>query len=180
MDVEQNLPPKKEYVLHAPLTENQKNVYEAVVNGAIRRWLIAEKAGTRVEGGPQTNVRKNDREPEVLSGEESRQLRARKDTRKPVYDVDCESDHAYFSRLEKGELNALEEAEENRRWGIKMDASEGDTGLAYMKRAAGVLLLLNHAHALVYIRLKSQTGKQSSITKRSDATTEGLLPPFPF
>lgn len=45
VDVETDLPPKKEYLLYAPLTELQKELYNAVVNGEIRRWLLERKTG---------------------------------------------------------------------------------------------------------------------------------------
>ncbi|UTT90521.1 hypothetical protein NDA17_003874 [Ustilago hordei] len=44
-DVETDLPPKKEYLLYAPLTELQKELYNSVVNGEIRRWLLERKSG---------------------------------------------------------------------------------------------------------------------------------------
>lgn len=44
-DVETDLPPKKEYLLYAPLTELQKELYNSVVNGEIRRWLLTRKTG---------------------------------------------------------------------------------------------------------------------------------------
>ncbi|KDN44935.1 hypothetical protein K437DRAFT_208624, partial [Tilletiaria anomala UBC 951] len=44
-DVEGNLPPKKEYLLYAPLTEMQKELYDAVLNKDIRRWLMERKTG---------------------------------------------------------------------------------------------------------------------------------------
>ncbi len=45
VDVETDLPPKKEYLLYAPLTELQKELYNSVVNGEIRRWLLERKTG---------------------------------------------------------------------------------------------------------------------------------------
>jgi ATP-dependent DNA helicase len=44
-DVETDLPPKKEYLLYAPLTELQKELYNSVVSGEIRRWLLQRKTG---------------------------------------------------------------------------------------------------------------------------------------
>jgi ATP-dependent DNA helicase len=38
-DVERSLPPKKEYVLYAPLSRRQREVYDAVVKGSLRRLL---------------------------------------------------------------------------------------------------------------------------------------------
>ncbi|SNX86342.1 related to proliferation associated SNF2-like protein [Melanopsichium pennsylvanicum] len=44
-DVETDLPPKKEYLLYAPLTELQRELYNSVVGGTIRRWLLERKTG---------------------------------------------------------------------------------------------------------------------------------------
>ncbi|PWN44391.1 hypothetical protein IE81DRAFT_345625 [Ceraceosorus guamensis] len=43
-DVE-NLPPKKEYLLYAPLTAEQKQLYDAVTDRTIRRVLLERKTG---------------------------------------------------------------------------------------------------------------------------------------
>lgn len=47
-NVEQNLPPKKEYLLYAPLTATQKDLYEAVVNHTIRDRLLEHKTGMSI------------------------------------------------------------------------------------------------------------------------------------
>ena len=39
VDVERSLPPKKEYVLYAPLSLRQHEVYDAVVKGSLRGLL---------------------------------------------------------------------------------------------------------------------------------------------
>jgi len=44
-EVERDLPPKKEYLLYAPLTRPQKDMYQAIVRRDIRNYLIAMKAG---------------------------------------------------------------------------------------------------------------------------------------
>jgi len=43
-DVERTLPPKKEYVLYAPLSARQREVYDAVVKGGLRRLLAGVRA----------------------------------------------------------------------------------------------------------------------------------------
>jgi ATP-dependent DNA helicase len=45
VDVERSLPPKKEYVLYAPLTERQRDVYDAVVKGCLRGLLAGVRPG---------------------------------------------------------------------------------------------------------------------------------------
>ncbi|KAH9953446.1 SNF2 family N-terminal domain-containing protein [Russula dissimulans] len=54
VDVERALPPKKEYVLYAPLSKRQREVYDAVVKGSLRGLL----AGVR----PGENARERERE----------------------------------------------------------------------------------------------------------------------
>lgn len=45
VDVERSLPPKKEYVLYAPLTERQRELYDAVVKGCLRGVLAGARSG---------------------------------------------------------------------------------------------------------------------------------------
>ena len=54
VDVERTLPPKKEYVLYAPLSQRQREVYDAVVKGSLRGLLAG--------GRPGGNARERDRE----------------------------------------------------------------------------------------------------------------------
>ena len=46
-DVEVNLPPKKEYVLYAPLTQDQVEVYQNVIAGGpkLRQWIVKKICG---------------------------------------------------------------------------------------------------------------------------------------
>ncbi|RUS33031.1 P-loop containing nucleoside triphosphate hydrolase protein [Jimgerdemannia flammicorona] len=44
-DVEHDLPKKKEYLLYAPLTKAQKEIYDAILDRNIRGFLIDKKAG---------------------------------------------------------------------------------------------------------------------------------------
>lgn len=43
VDVDQHLPPKKEYLLHAPLTSEQKELYDVVVKHELPAYLIAAR-----------------------------------------------------------------------------------------------------------------------------------------
>jgi ATP-dependent DNA helicase len=47
-DVETSLPKKREYILYAPLTQEQKELYREIVNGTGRQYL-EEKAAERIE-----------------------------------------------------------------------------------------------------------------------------------
>ncbi|KAF9484590.1 hypothetical protein BDN70DRAFT_106207 [Pholiota conissans] len=52
-DVEQGLPPKKEYILYAPLSIRQKEAYDFVVNGGVREWLLqGAYSGKHVKESP--------------------------------------------------------------------------------------------------------------------------------
>ena len=86
-DVEHSLPPKKEYVLYAPLSQRQREVYNAVLTGVLRNYLINGKQGGDTEKG-QAKL-------EV----EGRRLRKR-----VSYDVDGEDDE-WFDKLERGEFD---------------------------------------------------------------------------
>jgi ATP-dependent DNA helicase len=50
VDVEKDLPPKKEYLLYAPLTQSQKDIYQAIVSRNIRQYLVDRKSGKEQEG----------------------------------------------------------------------------------------------------------------------------------
>ncbi|CAG8730502.1 42094_t:CDS:10, partial [Gigaspora margarita] len=50
-DVEYDLPKKKEYLLYAPLTLQQKELYDAILNRNIRPFLLAKKMGSIHENG---------------------------------------------------------------------------------------------------------------------------------
>ena len=45
VDVEKDLPPKKEYLLYAPLTQQQKDIYQAIVSRNIRQYLVDKVSG---------------------------------------------------------------------------------------------------------------------------------------
>lgn len=91
-DVLVNLPPKKEYVLYAPLTIRQREAYDRVVSGSLRSYLIGKnpvKEVTQVE--------------EMKDGK--RRLRSTGGKRgRKSYAVDGDDDE-YFDMLENGEVD---------------------------------------------------------------------------
>jgi ATP-dependent DNA helicase len=92
------LPPKKEYVLYAPLSERQKGVYEVVVGGGLRGFLM---------GKSKKEMQKEDeKQRKKVDVNAPRKLRGGK---RSIGDVDGDDDE-YFERLENGE-----EEEERRR-----------------------------------------------------------------
>lgn len=95
VDVETSLPPKKEYVLYAPLSVRQREVYDAVLNGHLRALLM--KAG---------KVADDDAAKPALDTEEDgpRKSRRRGGARRKY--TDDGDDEEYFRKLESGELEA--------------------------------------------------------------------------
>ncbi|TFK21697.1 SNF2 family DNA-dependent ATPase [Coprinopsis marcescibilis] len=124
VDVEMNLPPKKEYVLYAPLSVRQREAYDKVLDGNIRDWLISGgTAGNDVASAsplaPEPQADEADDEP-VSKRRGSRRAKGTKS-----YAVDGDDDE-YFEMLERGEVDQTgvkrkltreEEAEEEARVG---------------------------------------------------------------
>ena len=54
-DVETNLPPKKEYILYAPLSQTQKDLYGALLNHKATEWLHEQ---VMLKHGPDTSGKK--------------------------------------------------------------------------------------------------------------------------
>ena len=129
-DVERNLPPKKEYLLYAPLTPLQKDLYTSVVNHDIRRWLMERKTGLeyneiqeildnpdgedtastpssgktqiRIPSGKKGAGRSAASSPGPGSGTSTPRRSVRRGRRKSIdYNVDEEADSSYFERLEE-------------------------------------------------------------------------------
>jgi len=96
-DVEGLLPPKKEYVIYAPLSVKQRDLYDEIVEGRIRRFLI-EKGIDDPSAGKKEEVDVN--APRKLRGGKRRR-----------YDVDG-SDEEYFERIEKGDEEGTKKAED--------------------------------------------------------------------
>lgn len=98
VDVEKDLPPKKEYLLYAPLTQPQKDLYQAIVNRDIRRYLINLKTG--VDGDAEAIEDVCDIEPQIVEEVivDGRKMRQR------VQDVSYkieENDSKYLRELER-------------------------------------------------------------------------------
>ncbi|KAF8838231.1 hypothetical protein BDN67DRAFT_955400 [Paxillus ammoniavirescens] len=91
-DVEGLLPPKKEYVIYAPLSVKQRNLYDEIVEGRIRRFLMEKGGG---EGVGMAKVEVDVNAPRKLRGGKRRR-----------YDVDGNDDE-YFELMEKGEVGKV-------------------------------------------------------------------------
>jgi ATP-dependent DNA helicase len=88
VDVEKNLPPKKEYVLYAPLSVQQREAYNQVVEGTLRSYLIGKGKTT----------------PDVHEKEEDNGKRRLRKKGRKSYAVDGDDD-VYFDMLENGDLD---------------------------------------------------------------------------
>lgn len=96
-DVETSLPPKKEYVLYAPLSITQREAYDKVLDGTLRAYLMQSK---------EENKGADELLPEV---DGPRKLRRQTNKGRPSYLVE-EDDDVYFKNLETGE-NERQQAE---------------------------------------------------------------------
>ncbi|KAF9530771.1 SNF2 family N-terminal domain-containing protein [Crepidotus variabilis] len=105
VDVEVNLPPKKEYVLYTPLSTRQREAYDKVLDGGLRNWLIAGGTANKDDPPKDEEVVKS----EVPDSEEEGTTKLRTSKRiarhrKKAYDVDGDDDE-YFEMLESGEVD---------------------------------------------------------------------------
>ena len=91
IDVETSLPPKKEYVLYAPLSVRQSDIYDRVVTGGLRAFLMGK--GKEDDGKKKKEVDVD--APRKLREGVKGQGRLR-------YDVDGDDDE-YFDRLQAGD-----------------------------------------------------------------------------
>ena len=108
VDVEMQLPPKKEYVLYTPLSERQRELYDAIASGGLRALLVKE-AGQRAQA-------ESDGEEDVPLQTQQKGKGLRR-TKRKNYAVDG-NDDAYFRRLETGEID------DPRRKGSEQSAEE--------------------------------------------------------
>ncbi|KAK8845307.1 hypothetical protein IAR55_006020 [Kwoniella newhampshirensis] len=92
VDVEKDLPPKKEYLLYAPLTQQQKDIYQAIVSGQIRDFLIDKVSG---------NDKKAVKEPSPEVGPADDGARASRKKQRVNYKIE-ENDSKFIRDLENG------------------------------------------------------------------------------
>ena len=147
VDVEMSLPPKKEYVLYAPLSMRQREAYDRVLDGGLRKWLIqGGTGGVEVvdDDEPIVEEDKTDEvvavEAEIEEDEDSGSRRASKrfiKGGKKRYEVDGDDDE-YFEKLERGDFNER---------GLKIiktkeeeEAEEAKLGREFQFRTKGMLL----------------------------------------
>lgn len=130
VDVEKELPPKKEYLLYAPLTQQQKDIYQAIVSRQIRQYLVDKKSG---EDKEKETAAPAVEEPEVQVIEPaSKGRKVRKQARKS-YKIE-ENDDKYVRDLERG-------VKKNEPYGVHEEKSAADIGKEWALKQASQLSL---------------------------------------
>lgn len=113
MDVEFNLPPKKEYVLYAPLSIRQREAYDRVLDGGLRKWLIHGGTGgddvvkdTGVQDESKTNLAESLSDKDEDDEDEDKPRTSKRSIKggRKSYDVDGDDDE-YFEMLEQGHFD---------------------------------------------------------------------------
>jgi ATP-dependent DNA helicase len=101
VDVEKDsIPPKKEYVIYAPLTDTQRQFYDAIVNGGLRRYLLQDKANKEEE----KSVDVDHDAPMALRSNKGNAPKLKK-KKKHTFDILDGDDEEYFELLESGQLD---------------------------------------------------------------------------
>lgn len=100
VDVERTLPPKKEYVLYAPLSAGQREVYDAVVKGSLRGLLAGARPGEDVRQHERERIAREIAEDEK-SGRVGLRTRKARASGTPVKSVaDLGAEHAFKAKSE--------------------------------------------------------------------------------
>ncbi|RKP10548.1 SNF2 family N-terminal domain-containing protein, partial [Thamnocephalis sphaerospora] len=151
-DVEHMLPKKREYILYAPLSEEQKEIYDAIMQRRIREYIIQRKLGN------------NSNATESANGESGT---GRSKSGRPLgandYDESI-SDDEYIMRLEKerdepsGPSEAIrrerEEAERRNNAGTRQHHRSPSCNLVAI--CASAFARLTHARAVNRMHLQSR------------------------
>ncbi|BEI90220.1 uncharacterized protein CcaverHIS019_0302900 [Cutaneotrichosporon cavernicola] len=93
-EVERGLPPKKEYLLYAPLTQQQKDFYHAILTRNHRQYLINAIAGVNLDAEDVESLLDGETPSQETAG------RATRDKAEINYRIE-ENDHKYIRNLEK-------------------------------------------------------------------------------
>lgn len=113
-DVETNLPPKKEYILYAPLTTSQVDLYQAILAGKVRKYLIenidsngnfgtsSKKVVEEASSSATRTAAAGDAASDSESEEDEEGNRKMRLRRRDAIDYDTiDDDQEYFQRLER-------------------------------------------------------------------------------
>lgn len=114
-EVERSLPPKKEYLLYAPLTQQQNDMYKAIVNRDIRDYLVNKKLGENGMNGQAQEAESVDSS-DSPGSEETQTRTSRRLSKRPRLDYSVDTnDRIYNDAIERGDLKT-----------VNMSASEED------------------------------------------------------
>ena len=136
-----SLPPKKEYVLYAPLSVRQREAYDRVLDGGLRKWLIHGGPGGVEVVGDDEAIEEEDKDDEVEEIEEDEERESKRASKRFVkggrknYAVDGDDDK-YFEMVERGDFDErglIKTKEEE-------EADEVNIGREYQVRMKGQLL----------------------------------------
>lgn len=101
------MPPKKEYVLYAPLSQRQRETYDVIVNRGLREWLIgggtASQATRDAEKAEASKVKEEDEEEDEEDDKQKRRP-SRRCAAAKNYDLDGDDDE-FFGMVERGEVD---------------------------------------------------------------------------
>lgn len=153
------LPPKKEYVLWAPLTEQQRTVYNHVLSspGGLRSYLLSQSKGKRKA-----------KEEEPVDANRPRKLRSEgRAPKRRRYNVDADDD-AYFEQLEQGETEHED-----------VDLEKIGNDYQYKATRAPTYLTSPFSCILTSPSSNSKTGEQHETAESGDAASESVLAPVP-
>lgn len=175
-----NLPPKKEYVLYAPLSVRQREAYNHVLNGGLRKWLIEGGTGGAQAKAAELESSSSKEEPEAEEEEDEdeeaqnkRSLRTKRGTKN--YNVDGDDDE-YFEMLERGEVD-------QRGYKRKLTQEEKEVeqlraALEHQNRQKGSLPRSCFSFVSLTVSC-SQASQQYEAPECGNAATESMLASFP-
>lgn len=155
-EVERNLPPKKEYLLYAPLTQQQKDFYQAIVGRNHRQYLINAIAGVNPD---------SDEVEDLLDEETPNGARPMRQQERVDYRIE-ENDSKYIRNLEK-------KAEEKSRKVVAKPKTSKELQAMQIRDASESP---NNQRALLTL---SQTGQQHASAEPHYAVAQDLITSVP-
>lgn len=161
-DVEHSLPPKKEYVLYAPLSLQQREAYNQVVEGTLRSYLIGK-------GDDKLDVTEADAGVKVDNGKRQLRKKGRKS-----YAVDGDDDE-YFDMLENGEVDERGVKEKAQKTAIRELAKQHR-----LKATCELFLVFHECNVQLWdVPLYSEASEQYEASKHGYAAAQSVLASIP-
>lgn len=177
-DVAKSLPPKKEYLLSAPLTVEQKQLYDAVVNKQIRDFLLARDGKTigdapstsddevalaitkKTKNGKVKSPAKGKKSPKTKTNQPTTNERASRRSRPTSYLDDSSADEDWLDDLDDGTAREKAEAFERQRFGkarldmvsTAVDSDDDDPEIKYGKQATAKIRSLKLSNMVMQLR----------------------------